>query len=336
MVVTKDFPQADRLIQVGRVATAVAAGRHSDAEIENFLGLSSDGRQGRYYRLAAATLGLIQTNGNHATLSQLGQEFATLKTENAQLDFLARCLIDTPVFREALRFIQKHNPDQKRLRQWFRRFYPGAISTADRRFSTFVSYLRDANLLSATPMRNDLIRHHGSVAKKEVESTVALTGLDKRAYAANSPKFSKIGITQYDVDSQKLERANQVHWQLVDAKASFLQSRELEPYTNPQIDLYSNDGGQVILYEMKSIDPKSTNLLAQIRKAVAQLYEYRFIFKEPDARLSIVTNTPVMQSDAWLLEYLARDRKIAFEWTLDFESFECDADSRQILGDFAP
>lgn len=46
MVATADFPQADRLEQVGRVAIAIAKGNQADEEIEAFIGLDSNARQG--------------------------------------------------------------------------------------------------------------------------------------------------------------------------------------------------------------------------------------------------------------------------------------------------
>ncbi len=336
MVDKSDFPQADRLEQVGHVATAINLGKHSDAEIEAFIGLASDGRQGRYYRRAAEVLGLITTQDNYSSLTELGQEYNTLGPDAAKKDFLARCLIETPVFREALRYIHQHKPDDAKLRQWFRVYYPGAQSTADRRFSTFTSYLRDADLLGRNLPRNDVLRHQGSVVKKTTEQGVGLRGQGNQGPSAQAPVFTAAGIQQADIDIQKMERAGQVHWRLVDAKATFLEERDLEPVSNPQIDLFTNDAGAVIIYEMKSVEALGANLLSQVRKAVAQLYEYRYVYNEPSARLCIVTNAAVPAAERWLLNYLAADRLIAYEWTADFVNFECDAASRSLLGSFSP
>ncbi len=122
----------------------------------------------------------------------------------------------------------------------------------------------------------------------------------------------------------------------MDAKSSFLDDRGIEPYANEHIDLYASDQGDVVLYEMKSVDQEGINLLSQIRKAVAQLYEYRYIYEQPDARLCIVTNYGIAKKDEWLLDYLARDRAIAYEWTADFVNFECRHDAASLLGAFSP
>ena len=336
MVTTADFPQADRLEQVGQVAIAIAKGNRADEEIEAFIGLDSAGRQGRYYRLAAEVLGLISNQHNYAVLTPLGNEFASLSSRAARMDFLARCLVETPVFHEALRYIHQHNPTDDQLKQWFRLFYPGAKTTANRRFHTFISYLRDAGLLQPSVVKNRLQKYVGSVVKQSAPSTQGLTGRRLNKSPSAPPSTGAQESIRVDVDVKKRERANQIHWQLVDAKSSFLDGRELEPYANEHIDLYVNDQGNVILYEMKSVAPEGMNLLSQIRKAVSQLYEYRYIYEEPNARLCIVTNYGVGKKDEWLLDYLAKDRAIAYEWTADFVNFECRYDAASLLGDFSP
>ncbi len=333
MVKTVDFPQADKLEQVGRVALAVAKGKHADKEIETYIGLASKGRQGRYYRSAAEVLGLISNKRNHAILTPMGEEFATLKTVGARMDFLARCLVETPVFHLALRYIHQHNPTDAQLNLWFRSIYPGSEGTGKRRFNTLISYLRDARLLQPSSPTNQLNKFVGNIVKQTLPPTKGLTGRKRKH---SPPATGAKGIIRVDVDAQKRERANQIHWKLIDSKSSFLYERDLVPLENEHIDLFANDQGEVILYEMKSVDSESGNLLSQVRKAVAQLYEYRYIYEEPRARLCIVTNHPIAKKDDWLLDYLCKDRLIAYEWTTDFENFECNGGSRKILGDFVP
>jgi len=336
MVKTSDFPQADRLEQVGQVATAISKGHRADEEIEAYLGLDSGGRQGRYYRLAAEVLGLISNEHNYAVLTPLGQELTTLNDVSAQMDFLGRCLVEAPVFHKALHYIHQHNPNDKRLKSWFRSYYPGAGSTADRRFSTFISYLRDAGLLQQSTSSNRLKKFVGSVVKQSSPPTRGLIGRKLKASSPALPATGEKGVIRVDIDAQKRERANQIHWQLIDSKSSFLDELNLEPYANEHIDLYTDDQGDVIFYEMKSVDSESGNLLSQIRKAVAQLYEYRYIYEVPNARLCIVTNHGISKKDDWLLDYLGKDRLIAYEWTTDFKNFECSDKSRKILGNFVP
>ncbi len=333
-VTTSEFPQADRLEQVGQVAVAIANGKQSDEEIESFIGLGSGGRQGRYYRLAAEVMGLISNQYNYAVLTPLGEEFTTLNGASARMDFLARCLVETPVFHEALRYIHKHSPTDIQLKQWFRSFYPGSKNTADRRFHTFINYLRDAGLLQTDQTENRLQKYTGGVVVKQ--SATPTQGLAGRKLKQSPMKTGSKGVIRIDVDAQKRERANQIHWQLVDAKSTFLDARGLEPYANERIDLYADAKGDIILYEMKSVDPEGNNLLAQVRKAVSQLYEYRYTYEEPKARLCIVTNYGLTKKDKWLLNYLAKDRTIGYQWTEDFTNFQCNNDTASLLGVFSP
>jgi len=229
MVTTADFPQADRLEQVGKVAIAIAKGNQADAEIEDFIGLDSAGRQGCYYRLAAEVLGLISNQHNHAVLTPLGKEYADLTSNASRMDFLARCLVDTPVFREALRYIHLHKPSDGQLRQWFQSFYPGARSTADRRFHTFISYIRDAGLLKRSANLNQLQKYSGSIVKQTKPPSQGLTGRKLKLSSTTAPTTSSTGVIRVDVVAQKRERANLIHWQLIDGKSSFLADRDLEP-----------------------------------------------------------------------------------------------------------
>ena len=122
----------------------------------------------------------------------------------------------------------------------------------------------------------------------------------------------------------------------VRSTSAFLAARGVTPYDNVHIDLFAEMKKEFIIYEMKSVDDKSTNLLSQVRKAVSQLYEYRFIYAKPDARLCIVTNQGVPKENEWLLSYLEKDRSIAYEWTDDFIDFNSHPQSKNLTGVFAP
>lgn len=339
MITTADFPQADRLTQVGLVAEAISHGHHTDDEIEQYIQLDSGGRQGRYYRQAAVVLGLISNDKNYSILTVLGQEYSEISTDTARTDFLARCLMDTPVFHHALQYIYNNMPSEVQLKAWFRQYYPGANGTADRRFSTFMNYLRDSKLVVGEKGVYKLAKYSGSITKKpqipgqtSIGSKKPLTGLTPRSEA---PSTHSQGIIQIDVDTQKLERANQIHWRLIDAKSSFLTSIGLTPKEHVQIDLFSENSNDFIFYEMKSVNDQSSNLLAQLRKAVSQLYEYRYIYGQPLARLCIVTNKGIPSKEKWLLDYLAKDRSIAYEWTEDFQNFQSNNDSKILTGCFS-
>lgn len=334
MIKTSDFPQADNLEKVGMVAEAVSEGKRTDRQIESFIGLDSQGRQGRYYRMAAEILGLIYNKSNYANLTALGEEFANLENTTERKNFLARCLIETQVFREALRYIHLNNPGNNELRLWFQSFYPGAKNTADRRFHTIINYLNDVELLESFKNTFFLRKFTGSVVKESMPINRDLTG-QKIIKSNSSRKKSDLQKTIHiDIDAQQRERANNIHWRLVDGKSSFLSEQGLEPKYNEHIDLFCFNSEDLVIYEMKSINSKGTNLISQIRSAVSQLYEYRYFYNKLKAKLCIVTNYDLNKKDNWLLNYLEKDRAIAYEWTNDFYRFFSENDSSSLLGKF--
>lgn len=144
---TSYFLQADDIYKVIQVPFAVNAGKTTDDEIEKFIGLDSNGRQGRYYRLAAEAFNLIRNINNYSTLTHVGKEFVALG-DAQRLDFIAHILRNTPVFSEGIQYLNKTpKADINALRKWFVSNYPGSENTADRRFSTFVKYLQATRYL---------------------------------------------------------------------------------------------------------------------------------------------------------------------------------------------
>lgn len=328
---TGDFPQADRLEQVGKVAIAVANGNDADIDIESFIGLDSFGRQGRYYRHAAEVLGLISTSQNHSHLTPLGVEYSSLNSDNARIDFLIRCVLETRVFQQAVAYIHKVNPNDSTLKAWFTSHYPGATSTAKRRFSTFMNYINYLvmhKVIKVTTGKYVLNRYTGAAIKRKV---LAGNGIGKREFKTYGTNNKTITV---EIDAQKKERANISHWNLLTAKSEFLYDRKLPAIENELIDLYSKDKEDIVIYEMKSMTEK--NFISQLRKAISQLYEYRYIFSAPTACICMVTNFPIPKKHEWAINYLTKDREIAYEWTEDYKSFECHASSKSLLSQFAP
>ena len=214
-------------------------------------------------------------------------------------------------------------------------FYPGQKSTAKRRFTTFWNYLRDAGLLKWQAGKLMVARFSGAVVKQSHSIQEGLIGTPFAKFPQAKSSSTNYGETiKFEVDARKREKANHVHWNLVTAKAEFLHNRGIQSFDNEHIDLYAEAKGDTIIYEMKSAEEE--NLLPQVRRAVSQLYEYRYVFSASTARLCIVTNSPISGSEAWLADYLVKDRLIAYEWTKDFKTFQCSEASKKLLADFAP
>lgn len=139
---TSDFLQADDINKVFRVVEAVSSGLITDEQIENYLGLNSGSRQGRYYRLAAEKLGLIINSENNASLTPTGQLFISFSLNDRAV--LAQNLIASlPVFSKVIsNFRANGQININELKTYFIDIYPGEESTASRRFSTFMQYIR--------------------------------------------------------------------------------------------------------------------------------------------------------------------------------------------------
>jgi hypothetical protein len=130
------------------------------------------------------------------------------------------------------------------------------------------------------------------------------------------PKKSsrKRDLADPEITQIKRQRRNLAHKMLVDQMDSLLRSLGAEPMESQHIDLYAKipDDGSFI-FEMKS---GGENLLAQIRKGLSQLYEYRFRYNdqmEDDITLCMVL--PKQPSEIpWIQEYLCEDREICLCW----------------------
>jgi hypothetical protein len=125
-----------------------------------------------------------------------------------------------------------------------------------------------------------------------------------------------------EVTRVKRERQNLIHKILVDKMAEYLKIKGAKPLENPHIDLYAeipSDGA--FLFEMKS---GGENILAQIRKGLGQLYEYRFRYRSQiskEANLCLVVQES--PSDLpWIYEYLCEDRGICVCWFNDSNQIE--------------
>ena len=331
---TDQFPQADKLGQVGQVAIAVSKGRTSDEAIEKYIGLDSGNRQGRYYRKAAEIVGLITTSGNKSALTKKGQAFVQLSTDGERTEFLARCLTEAPVFREVTRFITQQKPRANELADYVVSIYPGSASTALRRVSTIEAFVIDSGLAKVEGGR--YVPNQAAAASIVIEEPLdaGLDGKPVEVDVETNEVLTQKQTIQIEVDLAKVERANLTHHKLVNATAAFLARKQIQPLQNPLVDVFARDeNGETILYEMKSVS--ESNFARQIRRAISQLLEYRYVFRIPMARLCIVTNARPPQAMSWYIDYLERGLGIAFLWTNDFTTLSCEDKSRELLGPFS-
>jgi hypothetical protein len=102
------------------------------------------------------------------------------------------------------------------------------------------------------------------------------------------------------------------------------------PKRNPYIDLSAVVNDDLFLFEMKSTT--TANAHGQIRRAISQLYEYRFIQQVPDARLVIVIENPLPRNLGWLLDFVVTDRNLGIVWDGDGRNLHCSESQHAQLG----
>ena len=92
--------------------------------------------------LAAEKIGLIINSENNASLTTTGQLFINSSLNDRAI--LAQNLIASlPVFAQVISYFRTNSPISiNQLNTYFLSIYPGEASTASRRFSTFMNYIR--------------------------------------------------------------------------------------------------------------------------------------------------------------------------------------------------
>ena len=125
------------------------------------------------------------------------------------------------------------------------------------------------------------------------------------------------------------EKANREHARILTMLAAKLRANGHCPLENVFIDLYSEIENQTYIFEVKSNNRR--NALSQIRKAVSQLYEYRYRGNKDGAILCIVLQEQPSQD--WIEDYLLHDRGILVCWLVDDVRLECPEECHHILAD---
>jgi hypothetical protein len=108
----------------------------------------------------------------------------------------------------------------------------------------------------------------------------------------------------------KMERAVRIHSATLSLLRRYLAARAISTGANKFIDLFAELPTGLALFEIKSIT--QGNEREQVRHAVSQLYEYRFLRGLEQASLWVVTSQP--PSAAWIGQYLTKDRGIRLIW----------------------
>lgn len=149
----------------------------------------------------------------------------------------------------------------------------------------------------------------------------------------SAPTFVSLFSKAHGISSRRLlgravkVDANDVsveHERIVAALGDRLDSMSLTPSANALVDLAMINGRSALFFEVKTVNNK--NLLDQVRLAISQLMEYRFIYKNTFERIALSLVAPALgsQSELMFAKEFVRDCGIYWlAWHPDSCEFEC-------------
>jgi hypothetical protein len=317
-----DIPQADVLDEVVNAILAVSSGAHSFEEIAQALGKVE--RQGRYYRRAGEILGFLHNEHgqNSATLTPAGEQFVANPEKRDEL--LAGAVMKSRLIQRVLPFFEAAG-EKGVTRQQLQDFIANVTETVGaslipRRVSTVVSWLQDVGMLKDVKDRYALTENLPQGVKiieyDAPDEPLSPKKYDLAEYNNVAEKVKQAeGYINAQIDAVAKERADGAHQLLTNIVATKIRNARAIPKQNRYIDLSTVFADELYLFEMKSTT--DANVHSQIRKAVSQLYEYRYIQQVPDAKLVVVIENPLAKDKQWLVDYVVNDRALFIVWDGD-------------------
>lgn len=319
-VSSTNIPQADRLQNVISLIREIDGGAHTDEELIANIPSLNTSRQGRYYRNAAQILGFVNNHRNHAELTSAGRDLLhNPSLTNPQ--FMAAVLrID--IIQQLLPLLET-NPvgitRQQLLEYTTRVSAPVGPSVIPRRVNTIICWLRDIGVIEEHNglifLNRSFTTHMPVLEVLDVEQPLFPVTADLKEYKAVEERAAKAQeAIAYYKDAAKLERSNLAHQRLVNLVASRISVAGGVAKTNALIDL-ATAVDEDFIFEMKSLG--DTNVRAQVRKGLSQLYEYRYLQNKAGAKLVLVLEKPLPRKEQWMIDYLENDREINVIWDGD-------------------
>lgn len=317
LLVSSNFPQADKLESVLSAIIAVSNGARTDIEIANQVpGIEGDDRQGRYYRNAAEMLGFIINERNTAILTRQGEELSD--NFNLQNPLFIHSVLSLPIYQLLLPYLELHRNGLSRNQI---ESFLGSMSDPEigssmipRRLSTIIAWLRTIGFIENNEAGNFVIVNNFSndlPVFEILDHEQPLFGNLSDYENVQQRHSNAQGTVSYNRNQALLDRANEAHGRLVNLVAERIRNVGGVPKANSLIDLATHIEMDYI-FEMKSTTASNTR--DQIRKGVSQLYEYRYLQNNPEAKLVMVIENQLDTDNYWMLDYLENDRSIHLLW----------------------
>jgi hypothetical protein len=323
---SEDIPQADVLDDVVRTVEAVGSGARTFADIARALGKVD--RQGRYYRKAAEILGFIRNDNNRSVVTARGRAFLDNPPERAQR--LAEAVLKSRLIQRVIPYLESkgsHGVSRAQMESFIEEVTdPVGASMIPRRVSTVLSWLERIGMVREHKGRYSL-RGRLPAGVDIVEYDAPDEPLFPKKYALDEYKSvaGKVreakGYINVLIDDAARERAEDSHRMLTELVAAKVRAASSIPKSNRYVDLSAVIRDDLYLFEMKSTT--DNNVHSQIRRAISQLYEYRYLQEVPAAKLVVVIENPPPQEKKWIVDYVVNDRKLLIAWDGDRKTLQC-------------
>jgi len=330
---TREWPQADRLEKVVTTVEAISKGKSSYQAIARELG-ELDERQGRYYRRASEILGFTKRlQENFSTLTSLGRDF--LLAEPARRNqLLTTQVLSRPVIRSVVAVLASatgKRTSRPNLESSLSTVAKTTKGMVHRRLTTVLSWLETLGVVSRKGQWVRLRSLPPEVGEIELPNDVPVIPKpsELKLFHEVSGRFKDASrVIRFEVDMAKRERASKTHERLRSLLAARIRHCDALPTSNQFIDIATHMGIEDFIIEVKTA---GEDIHGQIRRGVSQLYEYRYIQALPEAKLVLLIEVPLSGKEAWLLDYLVKDRGIYIIWDAsDDELFTTDEGKREL------
>lgn len=335
------IPQADDMAKVLKTVMAVSQGRRTFEQIADYIGLVK--RQGRYYRKASEILGFTKRSGtNNSTLTELGRDFLRA-SETERLMMLQEALSGSPVFAEVinqLKIAGDKGLEDENIKNAINSITETTAGMADRRRASVKSWLKYAKIAKQIGSKIYLTKKTPGPAVIQIvdDPSAQILRPNKKLKIFKPGEVSdtqikeKLRSVEYTFDEAKKEKADKTHKRLVYMMAEKISEAGWSPReSSHSIDLATKMNDKEFIFEMKSTTGESIH--GQIRRGVAQLYEYRYLHDMPDAILCLVLEKKPTGKKAWLTDYLFEDRGIMVCWKSNSD-FDCPVKCKTALEHF--
>ncbi len=329
LIPSRDVPQADVLSKVVGTVEAVAEGATTYQGIAHAIGEMKE-RQGRYYRLAGELLDFIYNikGKNQALLTTKGKQFINSNSEDRK-KLLASAVLQSRMIQRVLPFLESKGSiggTRSDLTSFVETVTQRASPvTIARRVATIVNWLTVIGMLekrNRTYVLRGMPPHVETIRYETPEEPLFPQKYDLKEYkqASIRAKKERRNITLL-VNEAAQERANESHRMLTGLVAKKVRQAGGIPREHKFIDLATKLSNEVYIFEMKSAT--RTNFLTQVRKAIPQLYEYRYRQQIPRAKLVLVTECPPPKQLGWIIDYVVKDRGLLLAWDGDRRTLHC-------------